>query len=149
MTIDQVGRDELSGHLILLGGAEGDWDAGSSGQIGWFIRRLELPVHIRLPQGGDEEFDMEFVINTDEEGKPTYGGTKDEIYRPRFLLAESEPDRPRVVVDGIPRLEYELHCSSESPTQSTSVPASSFARGSSVEVLMEEYVHGRGVACPQ
>jgi hypothetical protein len=109
MTFDRLGRDELSGHLVLLGTGEVDSFRGNAerGTMWWFIRRLELPVHVHLSEGGDEEFDVEFVVNTDDEGNPTLRGSKKEVYAPRFLHNDSAPDRPRVVVDGVPQLDYD------------------------------------------
>jgi transcriptional regulator with XRE-family HTH domain len=107
MTYDHVGRDELSSHLILLGTGHSDLGKAERGTFLWFTRRLELPIRLGLPPGGDEEFDTEFVVRTDEEGEPTHLGAKTEVYRPRFLHIDSEPDRPRVVVDGVPQLEFD------------------------------------------
>ena len=107
MTPDEVGRDELSGNLVILGGLDPKPHEPERGPLWWFSRRLELPVRVHLPDGGDEEFDTEFVVNTDEEGKPTFRGAKAEVYAPRFLHIESESDRSRVVADGAPQLEYD------------------------------------------
>jgi transcriptional regulator with XRE-family HTH domain len=105
-TLDRVEADELSGNLVLLGG---DLNLGhvERGTFWWFIRRLELPIRVRLPTGGNEEFDMEFMVTTNQMGTPTYRGSEAEFYPPRFLRVESEPDRPRVVIDGCPQLEYD------------------------------------------
>jgi transcriptional regulator with XRE-family HTH domain len=111
-TYDEIHTsDELTGHLIILGGGE-EFAASavpaSENPVNWFIRRLELPVLGRMPDGGDEEFDTEFVITTNNDGEPTYQGPREEVYRPIFLRADVEPGRPRITVDGIPQLEYDV-----------------------------------------
>ena len=105
-TFDRLISDDFTGHVILLG--PGKFSPQKRGTTGWFIRRLELPVHLRLPSGGNEEFDSEFVVNTDPDGEPSYGGTNEEVYRPRFFRTESAPDRSRVTVDGVPQLEHDV-----------------------------------------
>jgi transcriptional regulator with XRE-family HTH domain len=109
-TFDDIRKEELTSHLIVLGGGELDPKAGihEAGTVEWFFRRLELPVHVRLPAGGDEEFDMEFVVTTDGEGQPTYRGEEEEVHRPRFLRNAVDPDLPRALVDGTPQLEYDI-----------------------------------------
>ena len=109
-TFDDIRKEELTSHLIVLGGGELDPNAGAyeTGTVEWFFRRFELPVHVRLPASGDEEFDMEFVVSTDSEGQPKYRGAEEEIYRPRFLRNEADPDLPRVLVEGTPQLEYDI-----------------------------------------
>lgn len=109
-TFDSIRKEELTGHLVILGGGELDPAASipAVGTVEWFIRRLELPVHVRLPAGGDEEFDLEFVVNTDSDGSPSYRGEREDVYRPRFLRDEADPDLPRVLVDGMPQVEYDI-----------------------------------------
>jgi transcriptional regulator with XRE-family HTH domain len=107
---DITDSDQLTGHLVMLGA--GDFRLGSRmppiSPMEWFIRRLDLPVHTRLPEGGDDEFDQEVVVTTDGDGEPTYEGAHEEVYRPRFLREERQPGRPRVLVDGFPQLEYDV-----------------------------------------
>jgi transcriptional regulator with XRE-family HTH domain len=102
--------DELTGHLIILGGS--DYVAGaaprSDDPVEWFIRQLELPVSTRVSANGDPEFDTEFVVTISDEDEPVYGGTREETYQPRFLRQGDEPDSPRVIDDGLPTLEYDL-----------------------------------------
>ena len=102
--------DQLTGHLVILGGGDAGLIASGVGEnpVRWFVRRLELPVQMRLPQGGDDEFDTEFVIATDDDGTPGYDGVRQEVYRPRFLRDERREGRPRVLVDGSPQLEYDV-----------------------------------------
>jgi transcriptional regulator with XRE-family HTH domain len=113
-TFDRIrDPDELTGHLVILGGGDiafrpGIDHAETVDPLRWFIRRLELPVMTRVPEGGDEEFDTEFVVTVDEEGEPAYQGPREEVYRPRFVREESKPERPPVLVDGAPQLEYDV-----------------------------------------
>jgi transcriptional regulator with XRE-family HTH domain len=109
-TFDRIhGPDELTGHVVILGGGEfaATTAPRQENPVDWFIRRLELPVRTRIPEDGDEEFDTEFVVTTDDEGRPTYKGPREEVYRPIFLRSE-EPDRPRLLVEGAPQLEYDV-----------------------------------------
>jgi transcriptional regulator with XRE-family HTH domain len=111
-TFDRIrDKDELTGHVIILGG--GDFHAARPSRllgnpVRWFVRRLNLPIATRIPERGDEEFDMEFVVTTDEGEEPTSRGPREEVYRPVFLRDETRPDRPRVLVDGAPQLEYDV-----------------------------------------
>jgi hypothetical protein len=110
-TYDQIrASDELTGHLIILGGGEFAASAGptSGSPVNWFISRLELPIVTRVPDGGDAEFDTEFVVTTNNDGEPAYHGPQEEVHRPRFLRADVEPGRPRITVDGVPQLEYDV-----------------------------------------
>jgi hypothetical protein len=106
---DITNSDQLTGHLVMLGA--GDFRFGASQAISpmeWFIRRLDLPVHTRLPDGGDEEYGHEVVVATDDDGTPHYQGAQEEVYRPQFLRQEKEPGRPRLLVEGFPQLEYDV-----------------------------------------
>ena len=107
LTQDDLQRDDLTSHLVLLGGADTSLAGRSS--LGWLIRRLNLPVSTRLPEGGDEEYDAEFVVATDVNGKPAYRGAgAEEVYRPTFLVDHDDPAESRVLVEGYPQLEYDL-----------------------------------------
>jgi transcriptional regulator with XRE-family HTH domain len=115
-TFDQVrDPDELTGHLVILGGADapprvvGNTDTlDAEGLVGPLLSRLELPVRTRIPDGGDEEFDVEFVVTVDEEDEPTYLGPRQEVFRPRFRRDRSDPARSLVLVDGFPQLDYDV-----------------------------------------
>jgi transcriptional regulator with XRE-family HTH domain len=110
-TYDQIrDSDELTGHLIILGGGEFKASAvpRSDNPVNWFIRRLDLPILTRIPEGGDEEFDTEFVVTTNDGGEPAYHGPREEVHRPLFLRADVEAGRPRITVDGVPQLEYDV-----------------------------------------
>jgi transcriptional regulator with XRE-family HTH domain len=62
-------RNMTGSHLVFLGGMPSEAET-----LGWFWRRLELPVHARLPQGSDELYDFEFVVTTGDDGEPRYQG---------------------------------------------------------------------------
>jgi len=106
-TFDSISDDQFTGHLVILGNA-----SPPTGEINLFedfVQRLELPLLARLPEGADEEFDTEFVVNIDDDDEPTFAGSHEEVYRPRFLRADSaSPDRPRVTIDDAPQLEYDV-----------------------------------------
>ena len=98
MTPDEVGRDELSGNLVILGGPDPNPHGAERGPLWWFSRRLELPVRVHLPDAGTR-VRPEFVVNTDEEGKPTFRGAKAEVLR-ACSCHRVRTDRSRVFVDG-------------------------------------------------
>lgn len=107
ITYDRINSaDQLTGHLVVLG--SGDISSpllsGSVSIVNGLRVGLEYPVRANLPAGGDEEFDMEFIVSVDKDGVPTFGGEKEEAYRPRFVRDETRPDRPRVLVRGAPQL---------------------------------------------
>lgn len=105
LTHDRVSRDSLTGHVVLLGGADMlRTSVTQPSPLYWFIRRLELPIETHLPEGGDEEYDTEFVVTVDESGAPAYRGSRQEAFRPTFLREGSA----RLLVDGLPQLEYEV-----------------------------------------
>jgi transcriptional regulator with XRE-family HTH domain len=89
-TIGEAGSTDLTGHVVILGGA--DLGPLSVGEIGAYsairqiIRLLELPVLTRLPDGADPEFDTEFVVTAPDAGQP------DEVVRPGFA-ASANGDR--------------------------------------------------------
>lgn len=115
-TFDQVrDPDELTGHLVVLGGADAPPDVGGGGDnpdaaqlVQPLISRLELPVRTRNPPGGDEEFDVEFVVTVDEQDEPTYLGPRENVHRPRFRRDGADPARPLQLADGVPQLDYDV-----------------------------------------
>jgi transcriptional regulator with XRE-family HTH domain len=114
-TFDHVrDPDELTGHLVILGGADapppvaGSTDsADAEGLVGPLISRLELPVRTRIPDGGDEELDVEFVVTVDENDDPTYLGAGEQVFRPRFRRS-GDPARSPVRLEGVPQLDYDV-----------------------------------------
>jgi len=122
VTVDELQRDHLTGHLVILGaGDAGSFSLGAQtaqgSPLSWMIRRMELPVGLRLPPGGDEEYDAEFVVTSDEDGEPAYRGSHDDIYRPTFMRDERVADRPRLLVDGFPQLEYDVALLARQPNE--------------------------------
>lgn len=115
-TFDQVrDEDELTGHLVVLGGADapltvtGSTDTLDAEQlVGPFLSRLELPVRTRVPAGGDEELDVEFAVTVDERDEPTYLGPREEVFRPRFRRDGADPTRSPLLADGVPQLDYDV-----------------------------------------
>jgi transcriptional regulator with XRE-family HTH domain len=99
--------DMITGsHLVILGGA-----AEENRALGWFWRRLDLPVRGRVPADGDEYYDTEFVVSTDADGEPQYDGPDEEGYQPIFLR-DKNGHRSLSLPDGdgrqFPLLEYDL-----------------------------------------
>jgi hypothetical protein len=116
LTADQATRNDLTGDVVILG--QGDKLRQGSAEerqpvVNFLARRLELPVGTRLPEGGDPEYDSEFVVTCDEDGEPAYypDGRKpeqEEVYRPTFLKDTETPGHPRSTRDGYPQLEYDV-----------------------------------------
>jgi transcriptional regulator with XRE-family HTH domain len=111
LTYDRVtSADQLTGHVIVLGGGDGDISEtpiGDASVVAEFYRLLDLPVHQRWPKDADEEYDGEFVVDLDADGLPTSDPekrTSEEVYRPRFARDENAPDRPRLKIRGAPQL---------------------------------------------
>lgn len=117
LTRRDVDRDDLTAHLVLLGGGDTLVDPSlptrELSPLAWLVRRLDLPVFTQVPDGGDNEYDLEFVVTLDDTGQPTYGGPRREIVRPTFL----QVDGHRIQVDGqgnpvahggFPLLEYDV-----------------------------------------
>jgi transcriptional regulator with XRE-family HTH domain len=106
LTTETIQRDDLTGHVILLGGA--DALGATPSALLWYLRRLKLPVRTQLLEEGDEEYDFEFVVRVDEHGVPDSQGSPGETYRPTFVPDRSTSDEARLVVGGYPQLEYDL-----------------------------------------
>jgi hypothetical protein len=117
LTRRTVDRDDLTAHLVLLGGGDTLGDPAlpprEPSPLAWLVRRLDLPLYTQVPPGGDEEYDLEFVVTLDDDGEPVYRGRHREVHRPTFL----QVDGHRVEVDGdgnpvgrggYPQLEYDV-----------------------------------------
>ena len=117
LTRHTVDRDDLTAHLVLLGGGDTLVDPAlpprEPSPLAWLVRRLDLPVYTRVPEHGDPAYDREFVVTVDEYGSPAHGGDPGEHYRPTFLKV----DGYRIEVDGTgtpvsgggyPQLEYDV-----------------------------------------
>jgi hypothetical protein len=104
LAADELGPDDLTGHVIVLGGGD-EALRERAGPLDYLIKRLDLPVTTRLQAGGDPEYDYEFVVSLDVEGTPSFGGERSEAHAPRFVL---DREGARVLDDGQPRLEYDV-----------------------------------------
>jgi len=117
LTRRTVDRDDLTAHLVLLGGSGSlvhpALPPREPSPLAWLVRRLDLPLFTRVPDGGDPEYDLEFVVTLDEHGRPAHQGTLQEVYPPTFLRVQGH----RVEVDGagnpvtdggFPQLEYDV-----------------------------------------
>ena len=114
LTYDRItSADQLTGHVVLLGGGDIDVTpvSGDTETVLGFQRLLDLPVTSRLPDGGDPEYDGEFVVALDGDGTPTSDPEKrrsEEVHRPRFLRNDAEPGRPRLLARGAPQLSDDV-----------------------------------------
>jgi transcriptional regulator with XRE-family HTH domain len=118
MTADDATRDDLIKHVVVLGqcgempspGAEPHPESEFRHSVmQYLLRRLELPVGARTPADRSREFDSEFVVTADAEGKahwypPHEPPSRIEAYRPRFVREGSA----RQIVNGYPTLEYDV-----------------------------------------
>ncbi len=101
---DELAPDDLTGHVVVLGGAD-DVSGDRSRALGYLRQRLDLPVYARLRPGGDLEYDSEFVVLVDDEGSPDPRGSRTEVHEPRFVL---DRQGERLLDEGQPRLEYDV-----------------------------------------
>jgi transcriptional regulator with XRE-family HTH domain len=102
---DDLTPDDLVGHVVVLGGADRAFGTHRDGSLGYLLQRLELPVSSRLPPGGDPEYDAEFVVGVDPEGRSDRDGGTEERYLPRFVFHR---EGNRAFDNGQPRLEYDV-----------------------------------------
>ncbi len=100
---DELSSDDLTGHVIVLGGADTRPTARSA--LTYLLNRLDLPVTTRLQAQGDREYDYEFVVTLGDEGVPSITGERLENHAPKFVL---DRDGRRVLDGGQPRLEYDV-----------------------------------------
>lgn len=159
-TADQATEEDFTGHVVVLGQGDSMWVGARAeiGVLGYLAARLELPVSVQLPPGGDPEFDYEFVVTMDETGDPRYvppGGTPARVatYRPRWLRLSAEPRSPRLEFQGFPLLQYDVALLARKPNQlnlATSVTVCSglFSRGTygAVRALTDPQLRGRNEA---
>jgi hypothetical protein len=122
-------EEDLLGHVVVLG--QGDqmlqWGAAQQPRpdsvvLQYLAARLELPFGTQLPEGGDPEYDSEFVVTLDEEGEPTYVESdgkpaKVATYRPRWIRGKGEGRGRRVQRDGYPQLQYDVAVLLRKPNQ--------------------------------
>jgi transcriptional regulator with XRE-family HTH domain len=100
--------EQLTGHVVLLGGADDDLDTpvGGVGVLAAFWESLSIPVN-QIWTDGNPEFGGRFDVGLDADGRPTADREKIarvESYRPRFVRDESLPARPDLLVRGAPQI---------------------------------------------
>jgi transcriptional regulator with XRE-family HTH domain len=130
LTPERANRDDLTGHVVLLGQADDLLTSGASAAprtrkqtvLEYLARRLELPFGIRVREGGDPEFDSEFLVTVDDAKNPRYYRDDEEpagieVYRPVFLRDDSVDGRPRRAVGGYPQLEYDVALLARKPNE--------------------------------
>ena len=115
LTYDRItSADQLTGHLVVLGQGDAQLSplpAGDTGAVFALHDQLDFPVASRWPPGGEPEFDGEFIVTVDKDGRPTdepADTVAEEVYRPRFLRDETADDRPRLRVRGAPQLTADV-----------------------------------------
>jgi transcriptional regulator with XRE-family HTH domain len=128
MTADNATRDDLIKHVVVLGqlGSMALEGVGTRHQdseyetsvMDYLIRRQEFPVAMRVPPDGDNEFDAEFVVTLDGDGRARWFGDGEEpdrlaVYRPRFL----RHGREREEQHGYPVLEYDAALIARRPNE--------------------------------
>ena len=124
-TADKVTQNHLTGHVVVLGQGDSSFvalgDTAPAGPLTWLMRRHNLPWAARLPAGGDEEFDSEFVVTLDEDGEPTHysdgRSPGEQVFRPVFLRDGSGASRSRRFVNGYPQLEYDVALLARMPNE--------------------------------
>lgn len=112
LTYDRVtSADQLTGHLILLGGVDeelGDVPIGKINVLEVLRERLEVPVRMRWDEDGIE-FDGEVQVLLDAEDRPTTDPTeavKTDAHRPRWVSGSG--DRGRLFYLGAPQLTSDV-----------------------------------------
>jgi hypothetical protein len=105
LVLPEVEADDIiGGHVVLL---EFPDRSGLAAPIDYLTRRLDLPLHITMPQDGDR-FGQAFVVTVDDDGRPDSQGTLRETYRPRFVHDSIGPS-------GAPILEYDVALLARAP----------------------------------
>ncbi|MEP7021253.1 MAG: helix-turn-helix transcriptional regulator [Pseudonocardiales bacterium] len=108
-TADRVDADDLTGHVVVLGPSGPPQARLTNTRTGWFTERMNLPVRVGLPPGGDPEFDGWFEVSVDANGVPEYGGHRVETHQPQWQEeVDAEGTTQRAFVDGLPQLVYDL-----------------------------------------
>jgi transcriptional regulator with XRE-family HTH domain len=115
LTYDRIAAADLvTGHLVVLGSGDAEISplpTGDTRSVAALQDSLDFPIYPRWPKGGDGEFDGEFVVTVDNDGRPTDDSekiTNEEVYRPRFLRDEAADGRPRVLIRGAPQLTADV-----------------------------------------
>jgi transcriptional regulator with XRE-family HTH domain len=144
-TFDEITSvDQLTGHLVILGG--GDPGSRVEGLVASLHRRLELSG--REVPGGDPEFDFEFVVSVDAKGNPRFKGSAETVLRPEFL--QDEVDGSKLLRDGLPVLESDVallvrKTNPLNPNAKVTLCSGLFSRGTygAVRALTDERFRGR------
>ncbi len=113
LTYDRVSSaDQLTGHLILLGGVDADLfevPIGSVNVLEILRDRLENPVRMEWDEDG-VEFDGEVQVMLDDEGRPTSDPAemaKVESHRPTWEVGKDD-ERERAWKKGAPQLTSDV-----------------------------------------
>jgi transcriptional regulator with XRE-family HTH domain len=140
LTSDRASRDDLTGHVVILGQADqlGRTTPEGPSPLEWLFRRQELPLTTLL-KGENSEFDSVFVVTEDTDGRPAYypsgvDAPRGRSYGPIFLRDETDASRPRLYADGYPQLEYDIALLARQPNElnadtSVTICAGIFSRG--------------------
>jgi len=127
LTADRATHDDLTGHVVVLGQADGAFRSGRPATaealplvMSYLVSRLEIPIATRVKEDGDPEFDVEFVVTADEERRPTWYPREVEPARlqpcpPRFLRDPGQGRR--IEANGLPILEYDVALLARKPNQ--------------------------------
>ena len=156
LSTDVIGA-AAGGHLVLLGGAaESSAEVPPDDPLAWLHRRLDLPVSTRLPDGGDPEFDAEFVVAVTKDGTPVFGARGTEIFRPIFLRDGNKEGSRRLLTEPdplgrqFPQLEYDVALLARMPNPlntgaTVTICSGLFSRGSlgAVRALTDPRLRGR------
>jgi transcriptional regulator with XRE-family HTH domain len=122
ITADRVTDEDLTGHVVILGQGDAFGYEGAPSTLDYMIKRQEWPWFSRLAEGGDPEYDSEFVVTLDAAGDPAYvpsgeAPLKEEVHRPLFLPDESGTPGTRRLVGGHPQLEYDAAMLARRPNE--------------------------------
>jgi transcriptional regulator with XRE-family HTH domain len=111
--------EQLTGHVVMLGGIEKNLSTpvGATDVIGAFVKSMNLPVGAEW-ESEDPEFGGRFDVSLDSEGHPTADPEKiarTEVYRPRFVRDEADPQRPRLLVQQAPQITSDVALAARVP----------------------------------
>jgi transcriptional regulator with XRE-family HTH domain len=142
LTQDEMKDDDLTGHVVLLGGVDVSLSSGNAGGaadsiLASFLKEAKVPVFSRLRAGADPEFDAEFVVTTDASGRPARGGKSEEVYAAEFVTESGK----RVLEHGFPRLEHDVglllrQANPRNPAATLTICSGIFSRGTYGAVRM-------------
>ena len=136
---DEVTAETFAAHVVILGGGDdvrGDDPRGArpySEALAYYRRRLDLPVFVETVDGGDPEYDRQYVVTSNDAGEFDYHGRRREAHPPRFLL-DGLTGEHRRSLDGHPMLEYDVALIARLPnemnlTTTVTICSGIFSRG--------------------